>query len=97
MPPVLSCALGALPTTDVLCGRDGLEVVGVAAGTISAEVVDLQASRDRPLVLLKHEAVDVDATSIKSDSAVPASVRRDVEKPAATVGLNMHTSLNTVV
>jgi len=73
---------GGHATRRVLCGRYGLQVLGIAALSHATEMVDLQTVRDRSDEGLVGDAVDVVDGPV--DRERPVATLRDVPRPDPT-------------
>lgn len=66
----------------------GLKVIWVDALSHAAKVVELQADRDLPAMVLVAPAVSVDLLALVLEGAVPAWVKRASPLPAASTLVN---------
>lgn len=83
----------AAPCVDL--ARYGLKVIWVDALSHAAKVVELQADRDLPTMVLVAPAVSIDLLPLVLEGAIPARVKRASPLPAASALVNGDVLLET--
>lgn len=69
------------PTQKILPRSDWLQVVGVDAGSNSAEMIKMQAIGDRTVLLLPHPSCSLDRPALDSKLTIPSEVMGALPNP----------------